>query len=111
MAMAAIALVVKPVETATGPVLDTALVLMTMGLIRIMGTHVPWPAPAARRWGFGELLYGTGWVTAITGTAAVWNGHLDWGATALDGAAVLAIAAAAVSLDRHLRDFPPSRMK
>ena len=109
MATLALALVVKPVERPTAAVLDTALVLMGMSIIRMVGSHVPSPGRATRRWGFGEFLYGTGWATAMAGTAAVWNGHVDWGAAALDGATVVAIAAAAISIDRHLQDFPRVR--
>ena len=79
MATLAVALVVKPVETPAGAVLDTALVLMAMGIIRIVAAHVAPPGPSTRRWGFAEFLHGSTWATAISGTAAVWKGHLDGG--------------------------------
>ena len=81
------------------------------------GSSVSWtpalgqPGPPGGRWGFSKFLHGSAWVTAIGGTAGVFKGHLDWGAMTLDGAALIAIAAAVIAVDRHLRILRPGPVK
>ena len=105
LAAFALALAVKPEAPPMTEIVETMLVLVGMGGIRLAARVAETrTTKQGRRWGrLEEAILGAAGLAWIAGAAAMANGHAEIGGPALHGAAVAAIAGGAMGLDRHMQ--------